>query len=227
MDGSAPEEKLAAKSDQHLRGAPRLMAPERRKSPAHLSRTGRHVAAVRFGDGIYAHRSVADCRASLRRLVGLSSYKLLRAHQPVRPARRPPPFHRQMSSSRNRRDHGLGAGAFSKGRTRARRVRWHPSLRAHGPAPGRATGLGHAHFQFWPQRGAQFSGSTNITSTVFAWTRWLRCSTSITRASPGNGSRTFTAAARTLTRFIFSSVSTKFVTSVFLESSPLPKNQPH
>ena len=31
------------------------------------------------------------------------------------------------------------------------------SLRAHGSSPGRAPGLGHAHFQLWPQRGAQFS----------------------------------------------------------------------
>ena len=48
-------------------------------------------------------------------------------------------------------------GAFSKGRTCARRVRRHRSLRAHGSSPGRAAGLGHAHFQFWPQRGAEFS----------------------------------------------------------------------
>ncbi len=51
-----------------------------------------------------------------------------RAHEPVRSARRFPSFHRQMSSGRNRRDHGLGAGAFSKRRTCARRVRRHPSV---------------------------------------------------------------------------------------------------
>jgi 1,4-alpha-glucan branching enzyme len=36
------------------------------------------------------------------------------------------------------------------------RIRRHRSLRTHGPAPGRAPGLGHAHFQFWSQRSAQF-----------------------------------------------------------------------
>src|SRR5438045_6249924 len=62
-----------------------------------------------------------------------------------------------MSSGRNWRDHGLVAGAFSKGRARVGGIRWYRSLRTPRPAPGRATGLGHAHFQFWPQRGAQFS----------------------------------------------------------------------
>ena len=87
LDGSAPEKELAAKSDQRLRGAPRLMASQRRKSAAYLSRTGGHVAAVRVGDGLHAHRNVARCRTSVRRLVGLSSYKLLRAYQQVRTAR--------------------------------------------------------------------------------------------------------------------------------------------
>ena len=45
--------------------------------PTHLSRTRRHVAAVRVGVGLHAHRTVAGCRASVRRLVGLSGHKLL------------------------------------------------------------------------------------------------------------------------------------------------------
>ncbi len=35
-------------------------------------------------------------------------------------------------------------------------VRRHGAVRARRPAQGRASGLGHADFQFWPQRGRQF-----------------------------------------------------------------------
>src|SRR5438045_638203 len=58
--------------------------------------------------------------------------------------------------------------------------------------------------------GMRFSGSTNITSTGCAWTLWLRCFTSIIRESRANGSRMFTAAARTSTESFSLYVSTKF-----------------
>ena len=88
--------------------------------------------------------------------MGLSGHELFRADEPSWKSGRTAPLHRQVSSGRHRRDHGLGAGPFSKRRARASRVRRDRSLRTHGPAPGRASGLGHAHFQLWPQRSAQF-----------------------------------------------------------------------
>ena len=57
---------------------------------------------------------------------------------------------------RHRRHPRLGAGPFPEGRARPGGIRRHGPLRARRPAPGRAHGLGHAHLQLRPQRGAQF-----------------------------------------------------------------------
>ena len=60
------------------------------------------------------------------------------------------------------------------------------------PAQGRAPGLGHAHLQLRPQRGAELPArqravlaGASTTSTACAWTPWRPCSTSTTRASDG------------------------------------------
>ncbi len=49
-----------------------------------LSRARRDAASVRAGDGLHPHRAAADCRTSVRRFVGISGHKLLRADQPFR-----------------------------------------------------------------------------------------------------------------------------------------------
>ena len=66
------------------------------------------------------------------------------------------------------------------------------ALRARRPAPGRASRLGHARLQLRPQRGAQLPARerallarASTTSTACASTRSPRCSTSTTRARPG------------------------------------------
>ena len=88
MDGSAPEKELAAKSRSAFTRciSAHGVAKEGNRQLT-LSRTRRHVAAVRVGDGLHAYRTVAGRGASVRRLVGLSGHKLLRAHEPVRSAR--------------------------------------------------------------------------------------------------------------------------------------------
>ena len=128
----------------------------------------------------------------------------LRAHQPLWHAGGFSVPGQRAARAGHRRDHRLGAGPFSARRLGAGAVRRHRPLRARGPAPRRAPGLGHAHLQLRPARGQQFphrqrarSGATAFTSTACAWTRWPRCSTWITRASRANGFPTNTAAART------------------------------
>ena len=68
---------------------------------------------------------------------------------------------------RDRRHRRLGAGALPEGRTRPRALRRHGALRARGPAPRRAPGLGHARLQLRPERGARTS---SISSALY----WLK-----------------------------------------------------
>ncbi len=159
--------------------------------------------------GLHAHRADAGGGASLRGLVGLPGHRLLRADQPLWQPGRVPLLRRSRAPERHRHHPRLGARAFPEGRARPRGIRRHRPLRACRSAARRAHGLGHAHLQLRPQRGAQFPHRerallvrSNITSTACAWMRWPRCSISITHASPANGCRTSTAAAKTSTRSI-------------------------
>ena len=70
-------------------------------------------------------------------------------------AGRLPRARRRAAPGRDRRDPRLGAGALPARRVRARALRRHRALRARGPAPRRASRLGHARLQLRPQRGAQ------------------------------------------------------------------------
>ena len=95
---------------------------------------------------------------------------------------------------RARRDPRLGAGAFPDRPARPRALRRHRALRARRSARGLPPGLEHRDLQLRAQRGAsttssptRSSGSSAITSTACASTRWRRCSTSTTRASRASG----------------------------------------
>ena len=90
-----------------------------RQRLAQLSRARRNVAAIRARHGLHPHRVVADQRASLRRLVGLSADGTVRADQPLRLAGGLCAFHRRLPSRGARRLAGLGAGAFSGRSARA------------------------------------------------------------------------------------------------------------
>ena len=161
---------------------------------AHLSRTGAETRRLRRAPGLYARRVSAPDGASVLRLLGLSNHRLLRAHGTQRHAAGFDVPHRHPAPARHRRDPRLGAIPFPDRRARAGLLRRHAPVRACRPAAGISPGLEQLHLQLRPARGAQFpasatrsSGSTNITSTACAWTRWPRCFTSITRARPANG----------------------------------------
>ena len=149
---------VASPAGVDLRSASRLVGEKDRggKPLSQLPGTGRRAHRLRRRDGLHAHRVDARGGASVRRLVGLSSDRLLRADKPVRESGRVPALHRPLPPARHWRDPRLGAGAFPERRARPRGIRRHRAVRARRSAPGRAPGLGHAHFQLRPQRGAQF-----------------------------------------------------------------------
>ena len=93
---------------------------------------------------LHPRRAPAGDGAPVRRLLGLPGDLLLRADLAVRRPRRLPATCRPAAPGRHRRDRRLGAGALPQGRLGAGPLRRHPALRAPGPAPRRAAGLGHA-----------------------------------------------------------------------------------
>ena len=107
---------LARPADVDLRGAPRLVGARAGGGQplSHLSRAGAPARAVREGAGLHAHRAAAGDGASVLGIVGLSGARLLRADQPVRPARRLQVLRRRVSSGRARRHPRLGARALSR-----------------------------------------------------------------------------------------------------------------
>ena len=107
---------------------------------------------------LHARRAAAGDGAPVRGLLGLPGDRLLRADGALRLARRLPRLRRPAAPARHRRDPRLGAGALPARRVRARALRRHGALRARGPAPRCAPGLGHARLQLRPQRGAQLPG---------------------------------------------------------------------
>ncbi len=113
------------------------------------------AGAVREGAGLHAHRAAAGDGASVLGLVGLPGARLLRADQPVRPARGLQVLRRRLPPGRARRHPRLGARALSEGRARPGALRRHGALRARRSAAGRAPGLGHADLQLRPQRGPE------------------------------------------------------------------------
>ena len=145
-------------------------------------------------------------------LVGLPGERVLRADRTLRHTGRPPLSHRRLPLRRHRRDHGLGAGAFSQGRFRPPAVRRHRALRARGSSPGRAPRVGHADLQLRPPRGAQLPrrqrallAATSSTWTGSGWMPSPRCCTSTTAGRRGSGCPTSTAGARTSRRWSSSS----------------------
>ena len=86
---------------------------------------------------------------------GYQVTSLLRAHVPLRLARRLPLPRRRPPRPGHRRDRRLGAGPLPQGRLRPGPLRRHRPLRARRPPPGRAPRLGHARLQLRPPRGAQ------------------------------------------------------------------------
>ena len=94
--------------------------------------------------------------------------------------------------ARDRRDPRLGAGPLPEGRVRPRALRRHRLYEHADPRRGLAPGLGHARSSTTaaprsqlPRSPTRSSGSRSSTSTASGSMRSRRCSTSTTRARPG------------------------------------------
>ena len=107
---------------------------------------------------LHACRVPAPGRAPVRRILGISGHRVLRADQQVRNARRSPVPDRSATPGRHRRDHGLGSGPLPEGRVRPGPVRRATAVRAPRPPPRRAQGLGHVHLRLRASRGPQLPG---------------------------------------------------------------------
>ena len=147
--------RLAHGADLDLRGAPRLVAPQRGRQFLGLPRDRRAARRLRQGPRVHARRADADHGAPVRRLVGLPVHGLLRADEPARLARRAARARRRAAPAGHRRAPRLGSGPFSEGRPRPRALRRHGALRVRRSAEGRASRLEHARVQLHAARGPE------------------------------------------------------------------------
>ena len=135
-------------ADVDLRGASRLMAAKARgrRPLAHLPRAGRAASGLCRRHGLHPHRADAGVGASVRRLMGLSADRAVRADQPVRHAGGFRRADRRLPPQGPRRAARLGAGPFPRRSARARPLRRHRALRARQSDAGPPSRLGHARF---------------------------------------------------------------------------------
>ena len=117
VDGRATGAQLSGSSPRHLRGAPRLVASQRR-CLSRLSHAGSPIGSPRSRTGLYPHRANADSRTSLRWLVGVSRNGVFRPERALWHARGFRLFHRLLPPPRHRRDSRLGARALPRRRPR-------------------------------------------------------------------------------------------------------------
>ena len=149
--------RAARQAGVDLRGTPAVVAaePARGEPLAHLPRARARTRRARDRARLHARRAATGDAPPVLGLVGLPGNRLLRAAVDARRARRLPLLRRPPPLPGDRRHPRLGARALPAGRVRARPLRRHRALRARGPASRRASGLGHARLQPWPERGAQ------------------------------------------------------------------------
>ena len=173
----------AALADLDLRTASRIVAAlvASQARVSHVGRARRPVDSVPPRHGLHARRTGRRRRASVRRLMGLSGARSLRADRAARLAARFHALRRSSAHGRHRRVHGLGAGALSEGCARARGVRRHvlctstPIRSAASTRSGarRSSTTAATRCAISSSR-TRCSGSSNITSTGCAWTPSLR-----------------------------------------------------
>ena len=147
------------------------MAAQGPQRMADLSRPGGAASELCPRSRLYSHRIFARQRTPVRRLVGLSADRSVRADQPIW---RTGGFCRAggcLPSRRSRRNAGLGARAFSRRSAWVGQFRRHRALRARQPAAGPPSRLGHADLQLRPHRSGQFPG---IECAVLAGALWHR-----------------------------------------------------
>ena len=132
-----------------------LEAGGQRRSSPELPRAGRGPGALRARHGLYPHRADADLRASIRRLLGLSAHRSLRADGPPRHPRRAPRPRRGLPRGGPRSDPRLGARPLPHRSTRPRGVRRHGALRVCRSARGVPSGLEYPDLQLRVPRGPE------------------------------------------------------------------------
>ena len=164
LDARTGRGQCARRADLDLRVPPRLLdARARGRQPlSQLSRAGRPAGAVCQGHGLHPSRADAGLGISLRRLVGLSADRPVRADQPPRRSCRLRRLRRRLPPGRHRAAARLGARPFSDRSARSGPVRRHPSLRARRPAPGVPARLEHADLQLRPQGGREFPARQRV-----------------------------------------------------------------
>src|ERR1022692_891447 len=167
LDGRARPHRLAQSARLHLRAAHRILAARPAGAVPQLSRAGRQSGRICEADGLHTYRAAAHHGVSVFRLLGLPDRRLLRAHLPLRHARRLHVLRGPLPSGRHRRPGRLGARALPPRRARPGVLRWNRALRALRPAQGRAEGLGHTRLQILyehsdPRKGEQKDWGTLV-----------------------------------------------------------------
>src|SRR2546429_9048770 len=131
---------------EHLRSPPGLLAKENGGGIVQLPRDGGAVDRPCKKNGIHACRISPGFGARVLPVVGLPGHRVFPADQPLRHAERFSVSDQRLARGGHWGAGGLGARAFPPRRLGTRPLRRHGALRARGPAQGRASGLGHAHF---------------------------------------------------------------------------------
>ena len=142
---------------------------------ADLSRSRRTAAALCPRSRLHPPRIPAGQRTSVRRLMGLSADRNVRADQPVRSTGGFFRACRRLPSRRPRRDAGLGARTFPRRSARPRPFRRHRALRARQPAAGPPSRLGHADLQLRPHRSGELPGVERAVLARALWHRRSAC----------------------------------------------------
>ena len=153
LDGSAQPREPPPGADEHLRGAPGLVA-----AGAVLRPAGRRAGRLRLRPRVHPRRAAARGGAPVPAVLGLPGDGLLRPHLALRHPRRVPAARGPPAPGRDRRHPRLGARALPQGRLGAGEVRRSGSLRARRPSPRRAARLGHAGLRLRAQGGPQLPG---------------------------------------------------------------------
>ena len=124
------EQEPGVRADEHLRGAPGVMAARAELPPAR-SRTHRIRSVTR----VHPRRDASGRRAPVRRIVGVSGHVVLRADVAAGHSRRLQGTGRRAAPGGDRRDRGLGARPLPEGRLGAGPLRRNSALRALRPSP--------------------------------------------------------------------------------------------
>ncbi len=110
LDGAAQERRRPHRADEHLRGAPRVLA-----SGPRLPGTGRAPRQLRAGRRIHPRRVPPGHGAPVRPVLGVPRHRLLRAELAVGDSRRLPVPRRRAPPGRRRGDPRLGPRTLRHG----------------------------------------------------------------------------------------------------------------